>query len=307
MYRTEKGRVQVPIHFGPTTSVFVVFREPADRDRIVEVTRNGQPVFDWPATHAAAATGNARARSRWPSGRNQRPTRRSFRRRTAGSGNGVAAQRRLPPTHGDTFAPGGTHAGSGIAVGRNGVAVFEHGANYFAPVLVHTVPIKDWTHVAVVYRHGQPSLYLNGVLVHQGLKSKHAVHSSLTAAGGNPQFAGSLGGSASLPRALDAAEIRKLMERMPKFAAADTDVPIELCRDRQGSVVPHVHQSGRYAWTTAAGVTRRLEVAAVPAPVAIDGPWEVSFDPQHGGPKRPVTFAKLEDWTKRQRGRHSLL
>jgi len=31
----------------------------------------------------------------------------------------------------------------------------------------------------------------------------------------------------------------------------------------------------------------------------IAGPWEVSFDPKWGGPTKPVTFDKLEDWSKR--------
>ncbi len=31
----------------------------------------------------------------------------------------------------------------------------------------------------------------------------------------------------------------------------------------------------------------------------IDGSWQVSFDPQWGGPTQPVTFARLEDWIKR--------
>jgi hypothetical protein len=59
-----------------------------------------------------------------------------------------------------------------------------------------------------------------------------------------------------------------------------------------------VRQPGQYAWTTAAGVTRQLDVAAVPAPVELGGPWEVTFDPKNGGPDHPVTFGKLEDWTK---------
>jgi len=29
------------------------------------------------------------------------------------------------------------------------------------------------------------------------------------------------------------------------------------------------------------------------------GPWQVSFDPRWGGPEGPVTFANLEDWSKR--------
>jgi len=31
----------------------------------------------------------------------------------------------------------------------------------------------------------------------------------------------------------------------------------------------------------------------------IAGPWEVQFDPKWGGPAKPVTFEKLEDWSKR--------
>lgn len=33
--------------------------------------------------------------------------------------------------------------------------------------------------------------------------------------------------------------------------------------------------------------------------VEIPGPWAVTFDPKWGGPANPVTFATLEDWTKR--------
>ena len=31
----------------------------------------------------------------------------------------------------------------------------------------------------------------------------------------------------------------------------------------------------------------------------LGGPWAIRFDPKRGGPDRPVTFAALEDWTKR--------
>lgn len=36
------------------------------------------------------------------------------------------------------------------------------------------------------------------------------------------------------------------------------------------------------------------------SPVAtLDGSWQVQFDPRWGGPTNPVTFEKLDDWTKR--------
>jgi hypothetical protein len=130
VYRNENGRVQMPIHFGPTTSVFVVFRQPADADPIVQVIRNGQPVFD-------------------------------------------------------------------------------------------------------------------------------------------------------------------------STAKSPTDSPVELSRDAEGRVVACVEQAGHYVWRIASGAAGMLEIAEVAAPLTIDGPWTVTFDPKNGGPDHPVEFAKLEDWTKR--------
>ena len=49
--------------------------------------------------------------------------------------------------------------------------------------------------------------------------------------------------------------------------------------------------------------TTEAAIAAVPAveKLVLDmtGPWQVQFDPKWGGPKDPVTFTKLEDWTTR--------
>ena len=298
VYRTEGGRVQMPVHLGPTSSMFVVFREPASGDRVVDVTREGESVYDWSMTKSVAAseTPGTFTMAVWakPEVDTTLPA-----EMNAGV-NGLKSPRNdvFPAIHGGTFGAGAAHAGSGIAIGRNGVAVYEHGASYFAPVLVHAATITDWTHVAVVYRDGEPSLYLNGQLVHKGLKSTHIGHSSVTSTGGSPQFRGSLGGSESLPVALDAEGVRKLMERMPRTAGEDKGLPIELVCDPAGKVVSRIRMPGRYAWKTAAGVAHSAEAATVQGPVELDGPWDVKFDPRNGGPDRPVVFAKLEDWTK---------
>jgi hypothetical protein len=62
-------------------------------------------------------------------------------------------------------------AGAGVSVGTNGVSVFEAGDAYIPALLVYDTPITNWAHIAVVYSNQQPSLYLNGVLVHTGLTS----------------------------------------------------------------------------------------------------------------------------------------
>lgn len=64
------------------------------------------------------------------------------------------------------------YAGAGVSVGTNGVSVYEHAGSYMPSVLVWAgeVPQSAWTHVAVVYKEGVPSLYLNGVFRKTGVK-----------------------------------------------------------------------------------------------------------------------------------------
>jgi hypothetical protein len=297
-YRTGAGTVQTPIHFGPHTSVFVVFRRPAAPDRVVDVTRNGQPMFDW---RQAKAGSPSTAPGTFTMAVWAKPEADTTLLPEANAGiRGMREQRNdaFPAPHGDLFVPGGSHAGAGIAIGRNGVAVFEHGASYFAPVLVHAAALTEWTHVAVVYHEGRPRLFLDGVLVREGLQSNYIVHSGVTVDGGNPEFAGELGGSRSLPRAVDAQEVRALMKSMPRRVAEPMHPPIELMRGPNGDIVPRIYAAGRYAWMTADGREHQVDVAEVPAPVEIAGPWTVTFDPRNGGPAEPVPFAELVDWTR---------
>jgi hypothetical protein len=54
-------------------------------------------------------------------------------------------------------------------------------------------------------------------------------------------------------------------------------------------------RNGDYRLTLASGGIREIKVSDVPAPLAITGAWQVSFDEQWGGPKE-ITFATLTDW-----------
>jgi hypothetical protein len=62
-------------------------------------------------------------------------------------------------------------AGSGISVGTNGISVYEHASNYMPCLLSHAATITSFTQVTVVYTNKQPSLYLNGNFVKNGLTS----------------------------------------------------------------------------------------------------------------------------------------
>jgi hypothetical protein len=62
-------------------------------------------------------------------------------------------------------------AGSGISVGTNGISVYEHSDGYMPCLLSHAATITSFTQVTVVYTNKQPSLYLNGNFVKNGLTS----------------------------------------------------------------------------------------------------------------------------------------
>jgi hypothetical protein len=76
------------------------------------------------------------------------------------------------PDHG---GEAGKEAGCGLSVGTNGLGVFEHTHDNCPCVLQHDTPIRGWTHVAVVYEKGRPTLYVNGEAVKTGARSTWTV------------------------------------------------------------------------------------------------------------------------------------
>ena len=305
VYDEAGGVVRLPIHIGPHGSVFVVFRSSsATSDRIVSVTRNGVSltVTKWSRPSAEAGAGNNAAISNnftvavWAKPAADTTLLPETNRGVHGLGE--PRNDALFPPHGNTFGDA-HHAGSGLAVGRNGVVVFEHGADYFAPVLVYAARLTNWTHLAVVYHDGQPSLYVNGVQVHRGVKSDHIVHPGAgQGRGGGSPFRGELGSWEKFPRPLADREITSLMKKMPRPSQPLPQDAIELTQGGDGAIQAEVWRAGTYRLQSADGKTQTLNVASVPAPIEMPGPWEVRFDTRWGGPEK-VTFDKLEDWTQR--------
>ena len=67
--------------------------------------------------------------------------------------------------------------------------------------------------------------------------------------------------------------------------------PLDLMR---GEIV----QPGHYVFKMADGRRREVQCQELAAQREVGGPWEVSFDPQWGGPAK-ARFGRLEDWSKR--------
>ena len=201
------------------------------------------------------------------------------------------------PAHGASAFSDPTHACAGISAGRNGVCVYEHSGDYFAPLLAHAAPLTNWTHVAVVYQDGTPSLYLNGELAHRGLKSRFTVHSGLSVdPTGSGTFKGELGGLRDFGRPLTAAEVAELAKSKPP---ADSGSP---CRQSpwpaaSGNLEAEVQLRAATTLRFSDGRTRSFQVDALPAPLEISGPWEVRFPANMDVPER-LTLDKLMSLTE---------
>lgn len=65
-----------------------------------------------------------------------------------------------------------SRAGVGVAVGTDGVVIYEHTADDLAAVLHCAASLYDWTHIAVVYDDKVPSIYINGAFAAKGTVSR---------------------------------------------------------------------------------------------------------------------------------------
>ena len=295
VYEEVNGSVRVPIRLGPNGAVFVVFAEetvPA-AESIVSVTRNGAPQLDTRLSDNSGGdlTSNF-SLAVWV-----RPIMETT--LVVEANRGICTELRndaIPAPHGSSFG-GASHAGCGLAVGRNGVVVFEDAEDCFAPVLVHAASLPDWVHLVLVYRDGQPSLYLNGILARRGLRSGLVVHSGVGAGDGVMPFRGELGNYRQFERALTDAEIAELAKTMPSPEMLIPRNTIDLTRSGQGNLAALVWEAGEYKMQSSGGKSSKLSVASMPPPVKIGGPWQVKFSPGWGAPEE-IIFNQLLDWTQ---------
>lgn len=293
VYESAKGQTRVPLRLAARDSVFVVFRGKATPTPVIKVLRNGEPLLNTAPVNDAQTAVTAEGAGTFTMSLWVKPSGETVLLPEAKAGViglGDARNDVIFPPHGDSFSKEGKHAGAGLAVGTNGVSVFEHGANYFVPILMYATPITGWTHVAIVYKAGQPSLYLNGTLVHTGLQSDYTVHPGTPGA----SFRGSVGAFEQAPRALAPVEITQLMKSTPPGAASGA--PLQLTLDAKGGVQALVWQAGQYTLQRASGRPVTFTVPILPVSRELEGAWQVRFPAGSGAPAL-TTFEALASWT----------
>jgi hypothetical protein len=302
-FEPTEGGMRVPIELGPRGSLFVLFREPVGKvPAVAQVTRDNDVILTTAAkgVESQAVTDTRNATNNFTMAGWVKPAVQIALPGETNSGVFIHLPRNdaIVPAHGASAFSDPTHACAGISVGLNGVCVYEHSGDYFAPLLAHSVPLTNWTHVAVVYQDGEPSLYLNGELAHRGLKSRFTVHSGLSVdPSGGGTFKGELRGLRDFAHPLSAAEVADLAKSRPPAGSGSPLPAIALARGNQGSLEAEVAAPGAYTLRLSDGRTPSFQVEALPAPLEISGPWEVRFPVNMDVPER-LTLNNLMSLTE---------
>ncbi len=88
---------------------------------------------------------------------------------------------------------GGATRSVGLAIGTNGVVVYQHSSNVFSSLLTYSGTIQTDSDIAVVFVNKTPTLYINGVQVATGIQSDGT---TVRASVGNNSLNGIGGGNA---------------------------------------------------------------------------------------------------------------
>jgi hypothetical protein len=166
----------VPITIAPFGSLFVVFRNAAEKEPLVSVVKDGASIVQ--------ATPYDVKRKTYPDTINNFTISIMAKPETSimtGTRNFMDGQEpwtdfyAVYPSPGEKLYGEG-HSIFGLTVGRNGVAVWENAKG--RPVFNVAVekPLSGWTKVELICKEGVPSIYINGELAAEGTKSAYIVH-----------------------------------------------------------------------------------------------------------------------------------
>lgn len=284
VYSTSRDSTEVSFDLTPAGSTFVSLEFAAGADRLDWVAKDGKRFVDLTAKRAPApaAPSNSFTISLWA--KPDIDLRLMPDEATEGRINETGKQYLIDARSGRDIHGEGS-AVAGLALGRNGAFVIERVSPDSVPaVLVSHTPVAGWTHVALVYDKGTPSLYLNGKLVRTGLKSGRTVYAGGMDApapvGVTYFFEGNFTPARTEARVRSAQEIAAEAAAGPP-APDLVQSPAQVTRGSQGRLDALVWESGDY--TLSDGSKFKAEL---PAPIAVEGPWSVAFQRGRGAPAR---------------------
>ena len=184
------------------------------------------------------------------------------------------------------------HATCGMAIGRNGVAVWENAKGYPEFKMAVEKPISGWSHICLVYKEGAPHIYINGEYVTYKTRSLQTIHPGLnptTLKEGASYYNGDMSVPVLFQRVLSNKEISRLAAEGYVKKADERALNWVPYADNRFLLAWH---DGNYDFITSDGVKKKIKVEKVGTPVMLNQKWEITFPDGCGAPEK-ITLPKL--------------
>ncbi|MFL5772763.1 MAG: glycosyl hydrolase, partial [Flavisolibacter sp.] len=178
------------------------------------------------------------------------------------------------------------HATAGLAIGRNGVAVWE---NETFPELVYVaeVHVSGWSHIALIYEDGTPSVFVNGIFAGRGKKSSYIVHPSSQVFPDDEAsyFNGDMSEPVYLEIPANADSILKIV-RSEKPPVVQAPV-FEMVKSKNKTSI-RFYQAGEYRMEWKNGESKIILINNINASLELNDNWKLQFPPGSGAPQEII-------------------
>ena len=286
LYDTLEGSTKLPLQLAPGGSVFVVFRKPVSKTRLLKVLQNNESILSMEEYHVDHSKFNKRTINNFAVSLWVKPETDEKLPKALG---GYTEETRYLSSYPVYPPPGKYLFGEGntsfcLLVARNGVSVFEKEDENLLATLIAPMPISGWTHFAVVYENGVPGLYVNGNFIKKGVGSGKVVHPAIGETYQNEKLF-YYDGDLSRPKVFDSpiseSEIKELFQKgRPHY---DDNVKIEPVNEVKTSF--RYWENGNFKFVQSTGKSVETSISEINKPMELAGEWKVSFPPGLGAPE----------------------
>lgn len=285
LYDVAEDEIRVPFRLEPYGSLFILFRTPAAGQRLLTVKKGNEVALTTKPFPVHPRTLYHEVRDNFTITLWAKPEMNIMTRSSIHMGNVKHLYTEFYAIYpsGGRQLYGEKHATCGLAIGRNGVAVWEN-EDYPVMVLVAETALKGWSHVTLVYQDGVPSIYVNEKKIASGKKSVAVVHPGLGEAylqEGASFYDGDMTAPRLFKEVLTFDQIRRLADYKPPYEMSLP--PVE--------IMSHQHkpaflfwQNGHYNIEEQSGKSRQFSITGIQHPLLLNNGWEVQFPPHSGAP-----------------------
>lgn len=187
---------------------------------------------------------------------------------------------------------GAGHASVGMGAGQNGVFVYERTRGLQKQVLAVVKPLSGWTHLALVYKEGKPSIWINGKFAAAEEGSGMIIHPGLNTPAAVEQFSSYFEGNYTPPmlskETLSAAAIYSIFEAGLPAPPLQDGIEIKH-KDDQNRVL--AWSNGKYTFKNGQGRSTSINITGCRSAV-LSGSWKLNF-PASSGITSAIILPKL--------------